>query len=301
MLAIIGGITIWTDVHYINAPVPVTGVKVTPLEVIIEHGWYAIGLLTLMVGVQASSAISGEREQVTWDGLLASPMTFREILHGKLRGILGAAWPYMITYLLASAAVAAWAERESTPFLISFGAVTVALALLAGWLAPRFGRWIETLAVTWWAMELFAAIGIWCSVRCTSSWRSLLLTTSLGYVGGIVLTCVSTPVALSTTLILYLATGLLEHLFSYMSDSMIQFGGPGEIPYELIALFFAVGVALMYWWAARSLLFAAENYLALTERVPIGRARLFDVEQRHRVRAGSLAALEAQRALDLAQ
>ena len=82
-------ITIWTGVHYIAAPVPVTGVKVTPLEVIIEHGWYAIGLLTLMVGVQASSAVSGEREQVTWDGLLASPMTFREILHGKLARHLG--------------------------------------------------------------------------------------------------------------------------------------------------------------------------------------------------------------------
>ena len=62
-------------------------------------------------------------------------MTFREILHGKLRGIMGAAWPYLITYLLTSAAVAAWAEHESTPFLISFGAVTIALALLAGWLA----------------------------------------------------------------------------------------------------------------------------------------------------------------------
>jgi ABC-type transport system involved in multi-copper enzyme maturation permease subunit len=322
MLAIVGGITIWTGVHYLKAPIPVTGVKVTPLEMIIEHGWFAIGLLTLMVGVQASGAISGEREQVTWDGLLASPMTFREILNGKLRGIMGAAWPYLITYLLASAAVAAWAEHESTPFLISFGAVTIALALLAGWLAPKFGRWIQialvlawglmgnlpvmlalavTTVIAWLAMEFFASIGIWCSVRCTSSWRSLLLTIVLGYVGGTVLSCVSTPVALATALILYLATGLVEHLFSFMGDTVIQFGGPGEIPYELTALFFAIGVVLMYWWAARALIFAAENYLALTERVPIGRARLFDVEQRHRERAASLAALEAQRALDLAQ
>ena len=108
-----------------------------------------------------------------------------------------------------------------------------------------------TMVIAWLAMEFFASIGIWCSVRCTSSWRSLLLTIALGYVGGTVLSCVSTPVALATTLILYLGTGLVEHLFSFMNDAVIQFGGPGEIPYELTALFFAVGVALMYWWAAR--------------------------------------------------
>ena len=97
-----------------------------------------------------------------------------------------------------------------------------------------------TLAIAWLAMELFASVGIWCSVRCTSSWRSLLLTTWLGYVGGIVLCCVSTPMALSTTLILYLATGLLRALVRLLSDSVIQFGGPGEIPFELTTRIFSL-------------------------------------------------------------
>jgi hypothetical protein len=128
----------------------------------------------------------------------------------------------------------------------------------------------------------------------------MLLTAGLGYVGSIVLTCVSTPLALSTTLILYLATGLLVQVFTFFSDAAIQFAGPDEIPYTLVPMFFAVGVAIMYWWVARSLLFAAESYLAATERIPTGRARLFDVEQ-PKIERAAAPALHTERALDLAQ
>jgi hypothetical protein len=69
----------------------------------------------------------------------------------------------------------------------------------------------------------------------------------------------------------------------------------------LLPLYFAVGVALMYWWAARSLVFAAENYLAANERIPTGRVRLFDVERSRRENAVSRSALDAERALHLTQ
>jgi ABC-type transport system involved in multi-copper enzyme maturation permease subunit len=314
MLIIVAAVTVWTGVHSLSGPVLVTGVKVPTIEVIVEHGWYAIGLLTLMVGAQASSAISGEREQVTWDGLMASPMTFREILHGKLRGIMGAAWPYLITYLLASAAVAAWAEHESPAFLISFGTVTVALAVMAGWIAPKLARWEQvtlvlawglmadvvvaialaiTLVIAWLAMEFFASVGLWCSVRTSSSWRSLLMTAALGYVGGTVLLCVSTPVGLAAWIVLFLATGAIEAVGGLFGEWSMKSISQIDIDHALSMLYFGVGVALMFWMAARSLIFAAENYLALIERVPIGRARMFDVEQHHRRRVAEIAALDA--------
>jgi ABC-type transport system involved in multi-copper enzyme maturation permease subunit len=322
ILLIVAAVTIWTALRELAVPAPVgAGVKITPVQVIINHGWYAIGLLTLLVGVHASGAISGERERGTWDGLLTTPMTFREILRGKLRGIIACAWPFLVTYLLASAAAVAVVTQDSPTFALAFLAASAGLAVGVAVLAPRFARlvfivlalaWglladlpvllalVMTLAVAWLTMEFFASVGLWCSVRCPSSWRSLLATVGLGFVGGIVLTCVSTPIALSTTVILYLATSLLEHVFTYLSEAAIQFAGPDEIPFLLMPLFSAVGVALTYWWVARSLVFAAESYLAATERIPTGRVRLFDVEQ-PKIKRAEAPALNAERALDLAQ
>jgi ABC-type transport system involved in multi-copper enzyme maturation permease subunit len=323
LLLIVASVTIWTALRELTAPAPVaTGMKITPMEVIMAHGWYAIGLLTLLVAVHASGAVSGERERNTWESLLTTPMSFRELLRGKLRGILACAWPFLITYLLASAAAAAVVSHDSLMFPLSFGAATAGLALLATVLTPRISKlafillalaWglladlpvflalVLTLGIAWLAMEYFASVGLWCSARCPSSWRSLLLTAGLGYVGGIVLWCVSAPVALSTTLILYLATTLLVQAFSFFSDAAIQFAGPDEVPYMLFPLFYAIGVTLLYWWVARSLIFAAENYLAAAERIPTGRAPLFDVERPPAERAPPPPALDTERALDLAQ
>ena len=236
-------------------------------------------------------------------------MTFREILHGKLRGIMGSAWPYLITYLLTSAAVAAWAEHESTPFLdflrrgdhcVSpigrlaraeiWSLEQVALVLAWGLMADVVVMLAlaVTIVIAWLAMEFFASSGIWCSVRCiellakpaadrlcsaTSAARSCHVRQHAG--------------RLATTLDPVLGDrypGIPRHLRERCRDSVRR---SGEIPvnHTLSMLYFGVGVALMFWMAARSLIFAAENYLALTERVPIGRARMFDVEQHHRRRA----------------
>jgi ABC-type transport system involved in multi-copper enzyme maturation permease subunit len=299
--ALIAIVTIWTVVRQLNAPAAVVaGIPVSPVEVLISNGWYAIGLLTLFVAVQASGAISGERERLTWNELLMTPMSFRDLLQGKLRGILAGAWPYLITYLLASAAATAVWSQHSMDYLLIYGLISTGLALAARFVSPRLGRlafaflalaWglmsdisvALTLAVTlvtaWLAMEFFASVGLWCSVRCSSSWRSLMMTAGLGYIGGLVLSCVSTPLALSTGIVLYLVTRLIEVGLELVAHFDPAWAAQSDFAEALLPLFFAVGVALMYWWAARSLVFAAENYLAANERIPTGRARLFDVER----------------------
>lgn len=321
--ALIALVTIWTVVKQLSSPAAVVaGVTVSPVEVLTNNGWYAIGLLTLYVAVQSSGAISGERERQTWNELLMTPMSFRELLQGKLHGILAGAWPFLITYLLASAAATAAWSQNSIDYMVIFGTITATLAVAARFASPRLARpafaglalaWglladvsvALTLAVTlvtaWLAMEFFAAVGLWCSVRCSSSWRSLMMTAGLGYVGGLVLTCVSTPLALSTAIVLYLLTRLLELGIESAAVVLPSLAVQSDIGDALLPLYFAVGVALMYWWAARSLVFAAENYLAATERIPTGRARMFDVERSRRDKVDANSALDSQRALHLTQ
>src|SRR5262245_35672154 len=59
--------------------------------------------LTLLVGVRASGTITGERERHTWDGLLTAPFSARDLVRGKLRGVLLRAWPLLLTFYLAAA------------------------------------------------------------------------------------------------------------------------------------------------------------------------------------------------------
>lgn len=321
--ALIALVTIWTVVRQLSSPAAaVTGIAVVPEQVLINNSWYAIGLLTLFVGVHASGAISGERERQTWNELLMTPMSFRELLQGKLRGILAGAVPYLITYLLASAAATAAWSQNTIEFLAIYGLVTAGLAIAARLTSPRMARpsfamlalaWglmadvavaltiAVTLVIAWLAMEFFASVGLWCSVRCSTSWRSLMMTAGLGYAGGLVLTCVSTPLALSTAIILFLITRLVELGIESAAVILPSWVVTADVADALLPMYFAVGVALMYWWAARSLVFAAENYLASNERIPTGRTRLFDVERHRLDKAESRSARDAQRALHLTQ
>jgi len=299
-LPIVAGITIWLALRgYTATALFEEGPARVPVDVFIERSWYAIGFLTLFVGLRASGTIVGERERQTWDGLLTTPMTPRELVRGKLRGILAAVWPYLHVYLLASAASAAYCARDRPTMLAMYGLGTLSVAALILALAPRTARiTLTVLAFTWammasgstavaiaitsllgWlAMEYLGAAGMWSSVRCQSSWRSLLLTLGFGYVGGFVIFCVSTPLACITTLLLSLVAGLLDFVVVTLADSAPQFFARFGIAEQLLPLFFAVGVALTYWWFSRSMLLAAEAYLARNERIPTGRARILDLD-----------------------
>lgn len=276
------------------------GAARVPVDTLIERSWYVLGFLTLFVGLRASGTIVGERERQTWDGLLTTPMTPRELIRGKLRGILASAWPYLLVYLLTSAATAAFCARDNR--LVTASAALLAAATAVGFilvLGPRSGRPIIVVLAALWAfvassataiaiviigllcwlaMEFLASVGIWASVRCKSSLRSLLMTLGLGYVGGFVIFCVSTPLACATTMVLSVVAGLLDFVIVTISDSAPRiFSRAGNVE-ALLPLFFAVGVALTYWWFARSMLVAAEAYLARTERIPSGRARIIDLD-----------------------
>ena len=120
--------------------------KMTPCDDWFKlQGLLAIFLASLVVGIRCSGAISGERERLTWEALLLTPLETRHLVRGKLRGIMGASYPYLRVYAVPA----------------------VLLSLLGG--VRSFVWTIIALAVTLLAMYFIGAVGIWCSVRSKSS------------------------------------------------------------------------------------------------------------------------------------
>jgi ABC-type transport system involved in multi-copper enzyme maturation permease subunit len=120
-------------------------------------------LAGLIMAVRCSGAVTGEREKNTWEALLLTPLETRQLIRSKLWGIIGASWPYLLAYLVPALMCA----------LIG-GPACVVVTLL----------WF---AVTWLAMGYVGGAGLWCSVRSKNSWRSLLSTLGIAYVGGFLL------------------------------------------------------------------------------------------------------------------
>ena len=54
----------------------------------------------LVVAVRCAGSISEEKRRKTWEDLVVTPLTFDEIIQGKMWGILGAATPYLAMYAL---------------------------------------------------------------------------------------------------------------------------------------------------------------------------------------------------------
>ena len=174
--------------------------------------FYALLMMTLIVGVRCSGAITGERERQTWDGLMTSPLTPRELVRGKLRGILRATGAYLLAVWLGVAVATAMTEEQGTGpafVLIGIGVAGVVIAF-----SRRSARWVViglilwsagivgldvavviglALGVTYLAMFFLGAVGLYCSARSNSSWRSLLATVVIGYAGGSTAFCVGIP------------------------------------------------------------------------------------------------------------
>jgi ABC-type transport system involved in multi-copper enzyme maturation permease subunit len=299
---LIAGPVIWYVVTEITPPA-VTTRGPSPLwgEWIAAGMWVLLGL-TLLVGVRASGAISGERERHTWDGLLTAPFSARDLVRGKLRGILAAAWPPLLTFYLAAAVVIGGlmaAADALLPLFVLGLVLAVAAAGLVAWVEPRLGRWAAAgvavvaagfggavpvlitavgLGVTWLAMTFMGAVGLWCSARSPSSWRSLLGTVALGYFGGVGLYCASTPLMCVASIVLFFVTGMLQALFGQGAVARAWLTTWGVV-YPLAGF---VGMALTYWWAARWLLVAAENHIIRHDRIPPGYLRLIALDQPYR-------------------
>jgi ABC-type transport system involved in multi-copper enzyme maturation permease subunit len=144
----------------------------------LAQGLVVLLLASLVVGVRCSGSITGEREKQTWEALLLTPLPASQIVRSKLWGVIGASYWYLLAY----------------------AAPAVTLSILAG---PSAFFWtVLWLAVTVLAMYFVGAAGIWCSVRCRDSWRSLVATLLWGYVGAGVIFLLSSPVPMVAGLIL---------------------------------------------------------------------------------------------------
>ena len=126
-------------------------------------------LAGVVIGIRCSGAITGERERQTWEAVLLTPLSAKQLVHGKLWGVMGACYWYLLAYAVPA----------------------VLLSALGG--IGSLGWTVLWLAVTVLAMYFMGAAGLWCSARSKTSWRSLLGTMALGYVGGFVLYGVAVP------------------------------------------------------------------------------------------------------------
>jgi len=153
-------------------------------------GLVVVLVASLIVGIRCSGAISGAREGQTWEALLLTPLETSQLVRGKLRGIMAASVPYLLAYAVPA----------------------VVLAPFGGFMALFW--LVLCLAVTALAMYFVGAAGIWCSARFKSSWKSLLGTLGLGYVGGfLVCAAVASPVIAILTIIILVVLHLIDTFY----------------------------------------------------------------------------------------
>lgn len=200
----------------------------------------AMLLASLVVGVRCSGAGTGERERQTWESLLLSPLSVNEIIDGKLWGIFGAS----LWYLLAYAAPAV--------FFASLG-------------GPQALFWVLLwLAVTVLAMYYVGAAGLWCSVRSRNSWRSLLGTLAAGYLGGIVLYLLTTPLRAIIGVILDRTLRAIDRTWGTQTVALLPIGWANmEVPFLIGS---SVALAVIFWLMARTFLTHARRRVADRER-----------------------------------
>ncbi|HEV3117151.1 MAG TPA: ABC transporter permease subunit [Gemmataceae bacterium] len=201
----------------------------------------ALLVATLVVGLRCSGAVTGERERQTWEALLMTPLPSPHLIRGKLWGIIGASYPYLLAYAIPALLFSLWGGFE--PFFMT----------------------LLRLAVTWLAMAFVGTAGLWCSVRSKSSWRSLLGTVLIGYLGGFFLLVVAFPVAG----LLYLLILLTLFLVDVVTGNA---GGAGFArTFSNYSGFYHVGVCVAligaFLLAIKLFLTTAQQYVALRERI----------------------------------
>lgn len=196
-------------------------------------------LASLIVGIRCSGAITGERERKTWEAVLLTPLSAKQLIRGKLWGILGAGYIYLLAY--------------AAPALV--------LSVLGGVMSLL---WVLLwLAVTMLAMYYMGAAGLWASVRSRDSWRALLATMTAGYVGG---------------LAVYAPTSALLFIVSLIVGTMLlavdkQFGtqlsaAASAFPFDprVFTILTCLALALIFWLMSKMFLNRALRWVADRER-----------------------------------
>jgi ABC-type transport system involved in multi-copper enzyme maturation permease subunit len=209
----------------------------------------AVALLaSLLVGIRCSGAVSGERERQTWEALLLTPLTSKQLIRGKLWGIMGASLLFVLAYAVPALALSLLGSLPD---------------LAAGNLPAAFWTLIW-LGVTLLAMYFIGAAGIWCSVRCKTSWRSLLWTVGIGYGGGFLVYLVTAPVLLLVAGLVLLAIALVCQLLKV--DLFAAGTGWIGLYWTVFQITACLGLALLAWLMALFLLSGAQKYVAFRER-----------------------------------
>lgn len=193
-------------------------------------------LISLLVGIRCSGSVCGEREQKTWEPLLLTPLEPRQLVRGKLWGVIDASRPYLLACLL--------------PMLV--------LSVSGGtWAFVWTGlAW----AMTWVMMYLLGACGIACSVRAASSWRSLLMTLLTGY--RVVFWCYLMA-GLPLGVIL---AGFILSALAVVMDVSLLFGS--DTSYQVVTLATHLVASPFLFAQAERFLQEAEQHISREERVP---------------------------------
>jgi len=201
-------------------------------------------LAALTVGVRSATAISGEREHRTWEALLLTPLSTRELIHGKVRGILRSARPYLAVYALATVPLACLAGQG---VLLA----TLLTLLLAG---PILG--------------VAGAVGIQRSARATDSWRSILDTVG-ALIGAALLTVVVSNFVLGFLGLVVLGLG---HLVEILAIDLPLLDWVGIEPRYQRWFCFLLGLGSLWtvfcWQARRECLAKTEKWVDDFERTP---------------------------------
>jgi ABC-type transport system involved in multi-copper enzyme maturation permease subunit len=197
-------------------------------------------LASLVVGIRCSGAVTAERERQTWEALLLTPLSAKSIIRGKMWGIMGASYWYLLAY----------------------AAPAVALSALGGPLALAYTvLWLGAAIL---AMYFIGAAGLWCSVRATDSWRSLLHTMAVGYVGGLSIYAVTSP-------IIFILAGILLLMIAFI-DLFLQTGVAmmclrnGAYFFRVFSITSSIALALIFWLLAKMFLARAQRWVADRDR-----------------------------------
>jgi hypothetical protein len=193
-------------------------------------------LASLVVGIRCSGAVSGERERGTWEALLLTPLSAKELIRGKLWGIMGASYWYLLAY----------------------AAPAIVLSVFGGLFALLWT--ILWLMVTVLAMYFIGAAGLWASTNSSNSWIALVKTVGLGYVGGACIYVVASP----GILFLFFLLAFVLFLIDKVAQTHLV-----NLAFKSFDLFFVascIGLGLLFWGSAYLLLNRAQRWVADRER-----------------------------------
>jgi ABC-type transport system involved in multi-copper enzyme maturation permease subunit len=205
------------------------------------QGLAVMFLIGLAAGARACGTVSGERERQTWDALLLTPLTAKQLVRAKHWGTINVFRPYLAAYTIPA----------------------VALSLVGG---PKAVVWtVGCWVLTWVMMYFMVASGIACSVRSASSWKSWLATLFGGYRG-----------LLGRFFLLGLPLGLLLGAAVWLGVCLIVWaggGGPGQVAglmtgaVDYFPVLPCLVTAVFVFARSEQLLMEAEMQLARSDRI----------------------------------